>query len=58
MKIALCQMKNAGTLSENLKKSIDAMKKAAECGADLILFPEVCLPWRMIRNRSSMQRLI
>ena len=43
MKIALCQMKNAGTLSENLEKSIRAMEEAARCGADLILFPEVQL---------------
>ena len=41
MKIALCQMKNAGTLSENLEKSIRAMEEAARCGADLILIPTV-----------------
>lgn len=37
------QMKNAGNMQDNLAKSLDAMKKASENGADLILFPEVQL---------------
>jgi predicted amidohydrolase len=43
MKLAMAQMKNEGSLEKNLTKSIDAIKKAAEQGADLILFPEVHL---------------
>ncbi len=43
MKIALCQMKNEGTLRENLQKSIRAMEEAVAQKADLILFPEVQL---------------
>ena len=43
MKIALCQMANAGNPSANLEKSIRAIEEAAGNGADLILFPEVQL---------------
>ncbi len=43
MRIALAQMKNEGTMQENLEKSIGYIKKAAEHGADLVLFPEVQL---------------
>lgn len=43
MKIALCQMSNAGTIVSNLEKSIQAMENAAKNHADLILFPEVQL---------------
>lgn len=43
MKIALCQMSNSGSVSENLKKSIKAIERAAADGAQLILFPEVQL---------------
>jgi predicted amidohydrolase len=43
MKLAMAQMKNEGGLEKNLTKSIDAIKKVAEQGADLILFPEVQL---------------
>jgi predicted amidohydrolase len=43
MKLAMAQMKNEGDLEKNLTKSILAIKKAAEQGADLILFPEVQL---------------
>lgn len=42
-RIALFQMKNEGSISANLKKSINAIKTAAENSADLILFPEVQL---------------
>ena len=43
MRIALAQMKNAGTMQENLKKSIEFIREAAEHNADMILFPEVQL---------------
>lgn len=43
MRIALAQMKNAGTIKENLDKSIEFIKEASENNADLILFPEVQL---------------
>ena len=42
-RIALFQMKNEGSLSANLEKSLNAIKEAAEGGASLILFPEVQL---------------
>lgn len=43
MKIAMCQMANAGSVELNLEKSLNAMKAAAENHADIILFPEVQL---------------
>lgn len=43
MKIALCQMSNAGSMPANLDKSLRAIQTAAQNGADLILFPEVQL---------------
>lgn len=43
MKLAMYQMKNAGNIKDNLEKSLDAIKIAADNGADLILFPEVQL---------------
>lgn len=43
MKIALCQMKNHGTIESNLDWSMQAIEVAAQNGADLILFPEVQL---------------
>lgn len=43
MKLAMYQMANAGSMKENLAKSLHAIKSAAEAGADLILFPEVFL---------------
>lgn len=43
MKIALFQMANAGTISSNLDKSIQAIEEASKNNADLILFPEVQL---------------
>lgn len=43
MKLAMFQMKNAGSMRNNLAKSLDAVKSAAADGADLILFPEVQL---------------
>lgn len=42
-KIALYQMKNAGSFSANLEKSLSAIREAAASHADLILFPEVQL---------------
>ena len=41
--IALFQMQSGSEISENLIKSIEAIREAAENGADLILFPEVHL---------------
>lgn len=43
MRLAMFQMENAGSMQENLKKSLDAIRNAAAEGADLILFPEVHL---------------
>lgn len=43
MKLAMYQMENANCIQENLAKSLNAIKQAAENGADLILFPEVHL---------------
>ena len=37
------QNRNRGTVQENLKVGISAVRKASENGADLILFPEVQL---------------
>lgn len=41
LKIALLQLAPAGTTYENLKKGIDACRKAKELGADIALFPEM-----------------
>lgn len=43
MRLAMFQMENAGSMQENLTKSLNAIKCAATNGADLILFPEVQL---------------
>ena len=43
MRIALAQMRNSGDMRENLEKSIELIKEAANHNADLILFPEVQL---------------
>ena len=43
MKLAMYQMKNAGSMDLNLEKSLNAVKEAAENHADMILFPEVQL---------------
>ncbi len=43
MKLALCQMKNQGSMDDNLEYSIRKIREAARAGADLILFPEVQL---------------
>lgn len=43
MRIALAQMSNRGSVSENLDRSIALIEEAAENKADLILFPEVQL---------------
>ena len=43
MKLAMFQMKNIGTVKQNLEQSLSAIKAAAENKADLILFPEVQL---------------
>ena len=41
--MALAQMQMSEDIDENLKKSIDFIKKASRNGADLILFPELQL---------------
>lgn len=43
MRLALCQMSNAGSVRLNLEKSLRSMKEAAENHADMVLFPEVQL---------------
>ena len=43
MKLAMFQMENAGSIQKNLEKSLNAIKRAASEGADMILFPEVQL---------------
>ena len=41
MRIALAQMRNSGDMRENLEKSIEMMREAADHDADLILIPTV-----------------
>lgn len=43
MRLAMFQMANAGSVQFNLNKSLEAIRKAAENQADMILFPEVQL---------------
>ena len=43
MRSALAQMKNVGTMQDNLDRSIELLREAAGNHADLILFPEVQL---------------
>lgn len=43
MRLALAQMANAGSVAENLAKSLEILQEAATHGADLVLFPEVQL---------------
>ena len=43
MRIALAQMKNEGTIQDNLDKSIEFIRQASENDASLILFSEVQL---------------
>lgn len=43
MKLAMYQMANAGSMKENLDKSLKAVAQAAQNHADMILFPEVQL---------------
>jgi predicted amidohydrolase len=43
MKLAMAQMKNEGSIEKNLAKSIEIIHRAAEQGADIVLFPEVQL---------------
>lgn len=43
MKIAAAQMRMTKNMEENLGKSLEFMKKAADAGADLILYPEIQL---------------
>jgi len=41
LKIALLQLIPSDTISENLKKGMEACKKAKRMGADIALFPEM-----------------
>jgi predicted amidohydrolase len=41
MKISLAQMKMSSDIDHNYQKSIEQIKEAARCGADIILFPEL-----------------
>lgn len=43
MRIAIAQIKNEGSITKNLEKSMKCIKTASENNADLILFPEVHL---------------
>ena len=43
MKLAMYQMANAGSVKENLNKSLNAIAEAAKNHADMILFPKVQL---------------
>lgn len=43
IRIALAQMRNSGDMWENLEKSIEMIREAADHHADLVLFPEVQL---------------
>lgn len=43
MKVALVQMRNAGTIQNNLKKGIEVIQIAAQNYADLVWVPEVQL---------------
>lgn len=70
MRIALAQMKNIGNMQDNLNKSIEQIREAAQNNADLILFPEVQLTeffpqyegrdaseYRLIIDSEEIQRL-
>ena len=41
LKIALLQIAPNNTIDENLKKGIEACRKAKNLGADIALFPEM-----------------
>lgn len=41
MKIALAQMKMENSIEQNLIKTLQQIESAANCGADLIFFPEI-----------------
>ncbi len=43
MKIAMAQMSMGENMDKNFQKSLELLKKAAEGGADLILYPEIQL---------------
>lgn len=43
MRLAMVQMSAAGSVEQNMDKSLEAIRRAAEHGADLVLFPEVQL---------------
>jgi len=41
MKVALIQMAMSVEIEENLTKTLEYMKQAADVGADLVCFPEI-----------------
>lgn len=43
MRLAMVQMSAAGSMEQNMRKSVETIKTAAEHGADIVLFPEVQL---------------
>ena len=45
LKIALLQISPAAALSENLKKGMEACRKAKRMGADIAVFPEMWEEW-------------
>lgn len=53
MRLALVQLSNSGSIEDNLEKSLNAIKEAANNDAGLVLFPEVQLTefFPQFRNR-------
>lgn len=43
MKIALAQMKMSEDTQVNYEKSLEFIRRASNCGVDLVLFPEIQL---------------
>lgn len=43
MKLAMSQTAMSGSIQENLDKTLRAIRRAGEDGADLIFFPEIQL---------------
>ena len=58
MRIALAQMKNEGTIQDNLDKSIEFIRQAYENHASLILFPEVHINFPFLFFHSTTTFLI
>lgn len=56
IRIALAQMKNKGTIQDNLDKSIEFIRQASENHASLILFPEVQLTEFFPQYKGKMEK--